>query len=67
MENPSYKFDLNNPKNHFSCFKYDIFCFQFFFFSKAFRAYIRMENPSYKNKNVERKYFDNMKRANFYR
>ena len=34
-------------------------------FSKNFREYIRMENPSYKNENIERKYLNNMGKNQF--
>ena len=34
-------------------------------FSKDFIEYIRIENPSYKNENVERKYLNNMQKSPF--
>ena len=37
----------------FSVFKY---------FLKTFREYIRMEKPSYKSENIERKYLSNMRK-----
>ena len=45
----SLEFILNN-----------IFCFQ-----KNFREYIKMENPSYKNENIERKYLNKMPEKQF--
>ena len=42
------------------CFKYNVFCFQ-----KNFCEYIRMENPGYKNENINRKYLNNMWKNEF--
>ena len=34
-------------------------------FQKILHEYVRTENPSYKNKNIERKYLNNMEKNQF--
>ena len=46
-----------------NCFKYRIFILELFILN--FRKYIKMENPNYKNKNIERKYLSNMRKNEF--
>ena len=49
---------LNSLKNYLNCFKYNVLGFQKF--SKNVCEYIRVENLNYKNKDIERKYLENM-------
>ena len=49
---------LNSLKNYLNCFKYNVLGFQKF--SKKVCEYIRVENLNYKNKDIERKYLENM-------
>ena len=49
-----YEYLMNHSKIRLNCFKYSIFAFKDF--SKNFSRNIHMENPNYKNENIDRKY-----------
>ena len=64
MKNPSQITSLEISQKALE-FVLDIRFFAFKKFAKKFREYITMENPSYKNENIERKYLGNRQKNQF--
>ena len=63
MENPSYKFAWNHSKNAWVVLNAIFFVFKNF--SKNFHEYIRMEDSTYKNENIDKKFLINMWKNQF--